>query len=182
MTKQTFLSNLWLFAVIGIGIAAASYQGYHEYRRTRMVADGVTAHDFSLEAHGGGTLQLSELRGKVVMLDFWATWCGPCKQEFPFLVKLAREFADRGVVLVAADQIESDSKAAVGVFLARTGIELPPNAKVVYAPNTVFDQYQVQALPTLYFIDREGRIAHAIQALADEEMVRYHLEKLTAAR
>lgn len=173
--------KLWLAFLVIAGMSAILFQGYVELRSLRSVAGGQEAPDFLAERYGGGEVRLSDLKGKIVLVDFWATWCGPCVTEMPYLVRTAGEFKDRGVVLLAANQIEADSKAAVGVFLTNTRITLPENVHVLFAPDPIFMDYKIQALPTLYFIDREGKIVDAVQGQISEESLRRRLEKLTGS-
>jgi thiol-disulfide isomerase/thioredoxin len=172
--------KLWLTALILAGMGLLAYQAYHDLRRTRLVTGGRGAPGFTAERYGGGTLSLSDLRGKVVLLDFWATWCPPCVQEMPELFKLSGEYADKGVVLVAANRIATDSKAAVGVFLAQSGLRPSDNARVVFAGEELLDAYRIEALPTVYVIDRQGNILDAHQGLASERELRGFIEAALA--
>ncbi len=175
------LWRIWIVVLVAAGVGAIILQGYQEFGRLKPVSDGALAPDFQVEKYGGGEIRLSDLKGKIVLIDFWATWCPPCVDEMPYLMRITGEFAERGVVLLAADQIQADSKAAVGVFLTRRGIVPPPNAHVVFAPDAVLNRYQIRALPTLYFIDREGKIVDVVQGQISERSLRSRLEELVEA-
>ncbi len=172
--------KLWLAALIAAGVGLLAYQAYHDARRARLVSEGRQAPGFTVERWGGGTLSLSELRGKVVLLDFWATWCPPCVEEMPELFKLSGEYAGQGVVLVAANRIETDSKGAVGAFLARSGLRPSDSARVVFAGEDLLDAYRIEALPTVYVIDREGNVVDAHQGLASERELRAFIDAALA--
>jgi thiol-disulfide isomerase/thioredoxin len=138
------------------------------------VPDGATP-EFVMERYGGGKLALSELRGKVVMLDFWATWCPPCQEEMPSLVKLAKEFEGQGLVFVAASRDDDDVKEElVRQFLGRNLPELEPY--VVYANDEVAMAFRVEALPTLYFLNREGKVIDAVRGMMSEPALRRRVE------
>ncbi len=172
--------KLWLAALIAAGVGLLAYQAWHDVRRARLVGEGRQAPGFTVERLGGGTLSLSELRGKVVLLDFWATWCPPCVEEMPELFKLSGEYAGKGVVLVAANRVETDSRGAVSAFLARSGLRPSDSARVVFAGEELLDAYRIEALPTVYVIDREGNVLDAHQGLASERELRAFIEAALA--
>jgi cytochrome c biogenesis protein CcmG/thiol:disulfide interchange protein DsbE len=112
-----------------------------------------TAPDFTLSSLSGEEIRLSQLRGKTVFLDFWATWCGPCRESVPHLVSLYKTHRENGFVIigVSVDKGESD---LVRRFAASMDIPYP----IVIATGDLERQYGVTALPTGFLIDREGRI------------------------
>ncbi|HLP30464.1 MAG TPA: TlpA disulfide reductase family protein [Geothrix sp.] len=118
---------------------------------TPVLAD--TAPDFSLPGQDGKPVRLSELRGKVVYVDFWASWCGPCRQSFPWMNQLQAAWADKGLVIVA---INLDQERP----LADRFIEaMKPRFPVAFDPQgTTAEQYKVQGMPSSYIIDRQGNI------------------------
>lgn len=111
------------------------------------------APNFTLRTFEGGTLSLSEFRGKVVVLNFWASWCAPCRQEMPILQRVWTEFRARGVVVLGVDVLDDVEDAAA--FLKALKITYP-NA---HDPGQGrMNAYQVTGLPTTFFIDQNGRI------------------------
>lgn len=160
--------------VIGI-LASAVYLGVDEARRQQLKPDGVEAPDFTLPRAVGGTLSLSQHRGKVVMLDFWATWCPPCVEEMPSLVRLAQQYESKGLVFVAANRDDPDEAASlVSEFARRRVPDLLPY--VVFADDDVSDAYQVRALPTVYFVGRDGRVLDAHSGGVSEATLRRWVE------
>jgi thiol-disulfide isomerase/thioredoxin len=164
----------WLLAallVLGLVMIAL-------YEATRMGVGGPSgsaAPSVSLKKHGGGTLALSDLKGQVVMLDFWATWCPPCKAEMPTLVKLAQEYEAQGLAFVAVSQDDDDvAEYLVTQFMDRYQPDLAPY--VVYGGDAVAQQFQVEALPTLYFLDREGKVINVHRGMMDEQQMRQSIE------
>ena len=114
-----------------------------------------SAADFSLKDADGKTVRLSDYRGQVVLLDFWATWCGPCKIEIPWFVELQRKHKDRGFVVIGVS-MDEDGWEAVKPFLRHMNV----NYRVVIGNDTTAQSYGgVEALPTTFLIDREGKIA-----------------------
>jgi cytochrome c biogenesis protein CcmG, thiol:disulfide interchange protein DsbE len=166
-----------LWALATFAAAAAAYEGIQEAKRSRLLADGSPAPEFSLPKLRGGVESLSALRGKVVMLDFWATWCGPCAAEMPSLQKLAREYESKGLVFVAANHDESpNAPRDIAAFIPRVAPGLDPY--VVFSDEATPLAYRVQALPTLYLIDRQGQVADAMEGQQLELVVRRHIEKV----
>src|SRR5271165_507161 len=85
-------ARLLVTALVGLGILGALWAGIDEARRLRPRPSGREAPAVGFQRFGGGSVALASLRGKVVLLDFWGTFCGPCVEEMPVLVKLAREY------------------------------------------------------------------------------------------
>ena len=113
------------------------------------------AQDFEVQTTDHRSLRLSELRGKVVFLNFWATWCKPCEAEMPSMERLWRRYRDRGLVVLAVSA-DADGAGAVGPFVAKHRLTFP----VGLDPRMeVSRRYQVWALPSTFIIDRQGRRA-----------------------
>jgi peroxiredoxin len=106
---------------------------------------------FSLQARGGGEVSLDDLAGQVVMVNFWATWCGPCRQEMPHLEALYQRYSDLGFTLLGVN-VEEDASGA-DEFLAETPVSFP----ILFDPaNEVSQLYEVVAMPSTVLIDRSG--------------------------
>ncbi|WP_223636178.1 TlpA disulfide reductase family protein [Corallococcus sp. EGB] len=165
-----------LAVVAVLGLAALAFLGVREAQRARLVPDGASPPAFQLKKHEGGSLTLSDLKGRVVMLDFWATWCPPCREEMPSLVKLAKEYESQGLIFVAASRDEgSTAPQEVDYFLQRFQPELRPY--VVYADDDMARAFQVNALPTLYFLDRDGKVIDAQRGMLSEDGLRRRIER-----
>jgi len=115
--------------------------------------EGALAPDFLLESMDESELRLSELRGQPVVLNFWATWCKPCRQEMPRFVEAYDEHVGDGLVVVAVNLQEG--KGIVRPFAEDYGMDFPI---AVDRDGEVGDRYRLLGLPTTYFIDREGVI------------------------
>lgn len=114
-------------------------------------AIGHPAPDFALPTLAGDELALDALRGQPVVLNFWASWCAPCRSEMPELQRLHERLADAGVRVVGVNQGEQPAQAAA--FMQTLGLTFP----VALDQRTgVSQQYLVNSLPTTFFIDREG--------------------------
>ena len=130
------------------------------------------APDFALKDSNGATVHLSDYRGKVVLLNFWATWCGPCKLEIPWFMQFEQELKDRGFAVLGVS-LDDDGWEAVKPYIEQRKI----NYRIMLGNDTVADQYGgVDALPTTFLIDRSGRIAAKHQGLVSKN--EYHDEIL----
>lgn len=104
---------------------------------------------------GAATLDLAAQRGKVVYLDFWASWCGPCKQSFPWLMQLQSSYGPRDFVVIAVN-VDHD-RARAEAFLQRTGSDL----QVVYDPKgELAAKYNIKGMPSSVLIGRDGRVRY----------------------
>jgi thiol-disulfide isomerase/thioredoxin len=114
---------------------------------------GTAAPDFTLPMMDGSEFTLSKERGKIVMLDFWATWCGPCRIAMPVLSEVSKEFADKGVKLISIDLEETPDD--VKAFLAQTGLDV---TVAFDKDSSVAAKYQVSGIPQTVIVDRDGTI------------------------
>ena len=112
------------------------------------------APEFTLERLGGGEIALASLRGKPVIVDFWATWCGPCEESIPVLVAFQAKYAGRVQVLGVSVDWERE---AVEPFAREHGIDYP----VLFGDESLAVDYGAPGFPALFVIDAEGRIAEA---------------------
>jgi thiol-disulfide isomerase/thioredoxin len=136
--------------------------------------------DLALKDAGGQKVRLKDLRGKPVVLNFWATWCGPCNAEMPMLVEMEKQYASRGVVFIAASLDDAKSKAKIPAFLAEYKVDFP----VWYgATGDDLDQLKLgDAVPATVFLDAEGRIVARILGQARPEEVKERLDWLVSDR
>jgi cytochrome c biogenesis protein CcmG/thiol:disulfide interchange protein DsbE len=119
----------------------------------RKVKESGAAPDFTLKTLEGEQMTLTSLKGKVVLLDFWATWCGPCRESIPHLVNLHKNYREKGLVILGMSADKGDGDV-VRRFVKSMDIPYP----IMITPEEVLRSYGVTALPTTVFIDREGKI------------------------
>jgi len=115
---------------------------------------GYIAPDFTFPDSNGESVSLSQFRGKIVFLNIWATWCGPCRVEMPAMEKLYQKFKNEDFVILAVS-IDRQGKSIAMPFVKELGITFP----ILFSPDSaILDIYMVNALPTSYIIDKKGNI------------------------
>ncbi len=132
---------------------AATIADHLEALRVQLPQEPVAAPDFSLEGLDGRPVSLKGFRGKVVFLNFWATWCVPCREEMPAMERLHREYGTRGLAMVAVNFQES--KAEARAFADEFRLTFPI---LLDTKGAVTRSYAVRALPVTYLVDRDGKI------------------------
>ncbi len=138
-------------------------------------APGKAAPAFRMERYDGTDVTLADLKGKVVMIDFWATWCPPCVEEMPHLVRLAKEYEKDGLVFLAANRDEPDvARYEVQRFIERKVTDLAPF--VAFPTEDTAELYEVSSLPTLFFVDRQGQMQASYLGFAPEKVLRERIE------
>ncbi len=178
-TRQDNRRTLLWLGVIGIGLMISSYPRDQSVPLSPEVplSQRKPMASFTLPTLDGHQWTLSQHRGHVVLLNFWATWCLPCQAETPSLVKIAKEYEAQGldVVGVAMDSdnrstVQSNVQAFVSAYHVPYPVLLPP----AFSPLTGW----VQAYPTTLLIDRQGRVANASVGTIDEASTRQELKRL----
>ena len=138
--------------------------------------DRKAAPDFTLTGMNGVSVKLSDYRGKVVLLNFWATWCGPCKAEIPWFVEFEKLYKDRGFAMLGVS-MDEDGWQAVQPFIKQRGVNYP----VMIGNDHVAQLYGgIDSLPSTFLIDREGRIASMHLGLVSRHDYEAEILKLIA--
>ena len=142
-TTTRLLALTALTAVATLSAAAATLQ------------TGAAAPAFQLNSNTGKPLALADFRGQIVLLNFWASWCGPCRQEMPILEQLNRQYHAKGVTLLGIN-VEPDSAAAVS-WLKATPVTFP----ILFDTDSkVSNLYEVAGMPNTVIIDRKGQVRY----------------------
>lgn len=160
----------------GYGIVALP-DGFNNTGRSPSTDVGRAAPDFLLRTPDGGDLRLSDLRGQPVLVNFWASWCEPCRKEMPEIVRAYDERRDDGLVVVAVDLQESVED--IREFAADFGMEFPI---VIDRRGQVASAWRIggsiQGLPSSYFIDAQGIVQARVFGPMNEERLKEELEKI----
>jgi peroxiredoxin len=116
---------------------------------------GFTAPDFTLETLDGKSITLSDLRGQVVLINLWASWCPPCRAEMPAIDAVYRKYRDAGFVVLAVNTTYQDTESDARAFVQKLGLTFP----ILFdRDGATSRRYNLQGLPTSYFVGRDGVI------------------------
>ena len=146
MKSILFLTALMLFSCGG-------KPAQEPPRSSSRAKPGIPAPGFTLQSIEGKSVNLEDFRGKVVLLDFWATWCGPCRMTTPILKKLNEKLKGRdfAILSISVDETRSD----VPPFIKKENIPYT----ILYADDAVQMNYRIRAIPTFFLIDKKGMVA-----------------------
>lgn len=176
MLKRAWNIGSWgiLIAALVVAVVAWSPSLRLRFGSTTSAADRGGTRDFSLRTLEGRTFRLADHRGQVVLVNFWATWCPPCRVETPELVSLQSDYASRGFQIVGISMDEDQS--LVAPFVRQYRINYP-----VLLPGGSFPLGNgIDALPTSILIDRDGRVARRYIGMISEAAIRADVDKLLA--
>lgn len=143
-----FLALLLFFLVLYLGVKERE----SHVKELKGSLTGKLAPNFTLKSIDGREVSLKDFKGKVVLINFWATWCPPCREELPLFQEVYEKYKDKGFVILA---INTDPENLKG-FIEEFGINL--SFPILLGDDRILDLYPVRGLPTSFLIDREGRI------------------------
>jgi cytochrome c biogenesis protein CcmG/thiol:disulfide interchange protein DsbE len=158
------------------GCAPAENKATASSSSLKPQAERKPAPDFALRDGDGKTVRLSDYRGKVVLLNFWATWCGPCKLEIPWFNEFQQQHRERGLVVLGIS-MDEEGWDVIKPFVSA----LKVNYRILLGDETVADLYGgVSSLPTSFLIDRQGRIASVHVGLVSKSVYEREIQELLA--
>ena len=172
-----------VLVVVAFVVALMLYVGVHKARQpgaslTSHLTLSSPAPDFSLVSLDGKTMRLSDFRGKAVLLNFWATWCGPCKIEMPWFVDFQKEYGSQGLQIVGV-AMDDASTEDIAKFAKDMGVNYP----ILIGKEAVGDQYGgVPALPETFLISRDGKIMDKIIGLRGKAEIEDAIKKALETR
>ena len=147
-----------ILSLCGCGIFLLSHCGKEKSEPTLSLAP-----DFTLKTLDGREVALSKLKGKVILLDFWATWCGPCRESIPHLIQLYKTYQKNGLEVIGMNMDKGDINT-VKHFVKSMDIPYP----IVMTPDHAERSYGITGLPATILIDRKGRIREKIAGYTSE--------------
>lgn len=153
LTKTKSKSGLIFFIAILSLFAVLLLLGWMVMQKTAPPLASGNAPEFELQTFEGKLLKLSDLRGKPVVLNFWASWCLPCREEAPFLVAAWNKYRDQGLMLIGVDYVDTDAEAKK--YMAEFKITYPNGPDI---GTRISKAYRITGVPETYFITREGKL------------------------
>ena len=178
--RQNWTAFSIIVLVIGLGwmVFTPPLPGTTTGGKIPAPGENFLAPDFALEDSQGQTIRLSDLRGKPVMVNFWASWCAPCKAEMPAMQKVHEAYSAQGFTILAVNTTFQDDPMVADAFVTERGLTFP----VLYdMDGAVSSQYQVRSMPSTFFIDREGTIQKVVYGgPMPEALLRAEIERLLA--
>jgi peroxiredoxin len=163
--------------VISIMLVFGVQKAHHSPVRTPAgKLQGQPAPDFSLTALDGKTMKLSDFRGKAVLLNFWATWCEPCKVEMPWFVDLQKKYGPQGLQVLGV-AMDDASPAEISGFARKMGVNYP----VLLGKEEVGAQYGgIEYLPSTFYIGRDGKVLDHVFGLVSRSEIETNVQKALA--
>ena len=154
---RRFTAIMAALIVLGGGwsVVARDFTNRSAFTTSAAPQVGFAAPDFDLEAMNGGRLKLADLRGKVVIVNLWASWCAPCRAEMPAIDHIYQQYKARGLEVVAINTTFQDSEADARSFLAGLGVTFPV---ALDRDGATSQRYYLQAMPSTFFVARDGTI------------------------
>lgn len=133
------------------------------------------APEFALNNLEGKQVKLGDYRGKVVLLNFWASWCLPCKEEMPLIQAAYEKYREHGLVVLGINMTDLDDRKAIDRFVQETGVTFPI---LLDESGSVSDDYRIISIPTSFFIDRTGMIQHFQMGAMSAKQLQEYLDEM----
>ena len=176
--KRTFLVLAAILLAVGLMVVTARRVQSSSKSAGVGALRGAPAPDFTLKTIDGKTLKLSDLRGKAVLLNFWATWCAPCKIETPWIVDLQNQYAAQGLQVVGVSMDDESETDGIKKFAQ----EMHMNYPILRGNEDVGNAYGgLEFLPTTYFVGRDGNVTGRILGLKGRGDLEDNVKKALAS-
>ncbi|WP_251555440.1 thiol-disulfide oxidoreductase ResA [Neobacillus muris] len=172
MKKRRLVIRTVILIILAAAVVYSLYSNF-ALDNKQKVAVNDPAPDFVLTDMQGNKHRLSDYRGQGVFLNFWGTWCPPCKKEMPYINNQYQQFKDEGVQVLSVDIQESE--LAVNKFIDRYQLDFPI---MIDAEKEVMTAYDVDQLPATFLIDKNGKVVKYYTGELTENMVRDFMEKI----
>ncbi len=166
MKSKSLLRYVLLLIAAVVLIAATRVSTHHASHKYR-------APDFTLRDMNGAPVRLSDFRGKAVVLNFWATWCPPCRREIPWFIEMQKKYGPQGLQVIGVS-MDDGGRDAVEAFVKRMGI----NYLIVQGEDHAASLYGGgEVLPTTYYISRDGRVVSSVEGLISESEIENNIQE-----
>ena len=167
-------ASVLLLALVGIAIAADQSK---VRAILRLANERQPAPEFALKDSSDNTVSLKDYRGKVILLDFWATWCEGCKEEIPWFSEFELKYAAKGFTVVGVS-LDEDGWKVVKPFINKA--EVP--YRIILGDDATAKKYKIENMPDAFLIDRDGRIAATYVGLVDKDNVETNIQAVLSQK
>jgi cytochrome c biogenesis protein CcmG/thiol:disulfide interchange protein DsbE len=147
------LRTHWHWLAVGLLIALLALMGWGLQAQAGGPVESGSAPDFSLTTFEGETITLSELRGQVVIINFWASWCPPCREEAAYLEATWRKYKDQGVVFLGVDYVDAEPNALA--YIEEFDITYPNGPDIA---QKISKAYSIKGVPETFYVDKTGQL------------------------
>jgi cytochrome c biogenesis protein CcmG/thiol:disulfide interchange protein DsbE len=175
LPRKGGLSLSSMVLLTGIAMVVIVF-GLQLARQQQTQPESGPAPDFTLTTFDGEEIRLSDLRGQIIFLNFWASWCGPCLDEAPDLQRVYERYQDRGVEFIGIAYTDTDWKSLD--FIEQFSLTYPNGPD---RGNIISDDYNIQGVPESFVINREGQVVHTIFLPTNEDQLSAILDELLAS-
>ena len=172
--RKRGLSLSSIVLLIGAALTISVF-GFALARQNQTQPDSGAAPDFTITTFEGDTISLSDLRGQVVVVNFWASWCGPCRVEAPDLQNVYERYKDKGVQVIGITYTDTEAKSLA--YIGEFGITYPNGPDM---GTRISDRYNIQGVPETFVIDKNGNVAEFIYAPTNEQHLSDIIDRLLA--
>lgn len=172
MKKNRLLFRILILLILSVAVGFTLYQGFFVDKEKMQI--GKKAPNFVVSDLEGKKIELKDLQGKGVFLNFWGTWCKPCEKEMPYMNELYPKYKEKGVEIIALNADETN--IAVKNFANQYGLKFPV---AIDKGQEIIGTYSVGPLPTTFLIDKEGNVIEKITGTQTMEQMEEYLKKIT---
>ncbi len=170
--KRALIVILVIAAIVTAILVARFRSSHRTSAAATVLSNKQMALDFGLESLDRRTVHLSDFRGKAVILNFWATWCQPCKIEMPWFEQLQKQYAAAGLQVIGVAMDDADEED-IAKFAKNLGVDYP----ILVDKQGVGEAYRVQFLPATFYVGRDGKVVDKVFGLKGRDEIEDHVKK-----
>ena len=172
--KRASIVVVLVIAIMVAAVLVARFKSPHR-ALSAAISNNQMALDFGLESLDRKTVHLSDFRGKAVVLNFWATWCQPCKIEMPWFEQLQKQYAAAGLQVIGVAMDDADEQD-IAKFAKNLGVDYP----ILLDNQGVGEAYRVQFLPATFYVARDGKVVNKVFGLKGRDEIEDNIKKALA--
>jgi len=176
--QRRLISGLVLVAGLLLIFFSADKTGASTAGRIPAPQTGFLAPEFTLSTPKGERIALSELKGRAILINLWATWCPPCRAEMPAIEKLYEKYQGQGLTVLGVNATVQDNPLDIVPFVQEYGLTFPI---LLDETGAVARKYELRSLPSSYFINRDGTVHYVVMGAMTEALLQTQIEEILAS-